>query len=102
MEDEPDSYLRISTEVLDRMDRITGVEKSARLIIPSFPELSVFSRIALYVAAGHGLEEAGTTTGELNRPNSWLPVVGKDQIEGQVIFIDGYGNAITKIPGNMR
>lgn len=97
IEEEPDSFLKISAEILDRMDRISGVDESAKMIVPSFPELSVFSRIAFYLAAGHSLDEAGATTGEMSSPNSLLPVIGKDQIDGQVIFIDGYGNAITNI-----
>lgn len=97
IEEEPDGFLKINAEILDRMDTISGVDESARMIVPSFPELSVFSRIAYYLTAGHSLDEAGTPSGEMNRPNSLLPVIGKDQIDGQIIFVDGYGNAISNI-----
>lgn len=97
IEEEPDSYLKITAEILDRMDQIAGVDEAAKRIVPSFPELSVFPRIAFYLASGHKLDEAGTESGEIGRPNSLLPAIGKDQIDGQVLFIDGYGNAITNI-----
>ena len=68
------------------------------MIEPSFPELSLFTRIAAFLCTGLPLNQAGPHSTDFNRSNSWLPVIQKNLIDGQVIFIDSYRNAITNIP----
>ena len=43
-------------------------------------------------------DSASPDSRDFGRSSSWLPVIHKDQIDGQVIFIDSYRNAITNIP----
>ncbi|HBB93617.1 MAG: hypothetical protein A2X22_05360 [Bacteroidetes bacterium GWF2_49_14] len=97
METEPDYFLRLDPGILDLMDEKTNPGERARVIQPTFPELSVFPRIAMFLASGGSLNEAGPDSRDFLRPNPWLPMVGKGQIDGQVVFIDGYGNAVTNI-----
>lgn len=98
MEGDPAYYLRIDREILEKMDQATGMEDQFRLIEPSFPELSLFSRISRYLCANLPLSQAGPNSIDFGRSSSWLPVIHKDQIDGQVVFIDSYRNAITNIP----
>ncbi|MCX6224304.1 MAG: SAM-dependent chlorinase/fluorinase [Bacteroidia bacterium] len=98
MDADPDYYLRLDHAILHNMDHATGIEEQFRLIEPSFPELSLFTRIAKYLSAGLTLTQAGPHSVDSGCSNSWLPVIKKDQIDGQVIFIDSYRNAITNIP----
>jgi S-adenosylmethionine hydrolase len=97
MESEPDYFLRLNPGILDLMDQKTEPGVRAMTIHPTFPELSVFPRIAKYLASGGRLEGAGQDSKDYLRPNPWLPMVSKGLIDGQVIFIDGYGNAVTNI-----
>jgi len=97
IEEEPEEYFRISPGVLTGIDRILGIREDWSTILPSFPELSVFARIASFLAGNGNLEDAGAENVRVGSPTSWLPVLSRDEIEGQVIFIDGYGNAITNI-----
>jgi S-adenosylmethionine hydrolase len=97
MDEDPEEYIRVDNKVLETMDRMTGAEEPARNVLPSFPELSVFSRIAMFISRGFSLKEAMGEPIPYNRVYSWQPVLGRDQIDGQVVFIDGYGNAITNI-----
>ena len=98
METDPEYYLRLDKAALDNMDKASGTEDRFRHIEPSFPELSLFTRVAKFLSSGLPLNLAGPHSVDFGRPNSWLPVIQKDQIDGQVVFIDSYRNAITNIP----
>jgi S-adenosylmethionine hydrolase len=97
MDEVPEEYIRVDGAVLETMDRLAETDESAREVLPSFPELSVFTRIALFLSKGFSLHQASGRDIPYGTVHSWLPVLGKDQIDGQVVFIDGYGNAITNI-----
>lgn len=95
---EPEYYLRLDREILEKMDVAAGIEDQFKPIEASFPELSLFTRIARYVSMGLPLNGAGPHASDYERSNSWQPVIQKNQIDGQVVFIDSYRNAITNIP----
>lgn len=98
IESEPGYYLRLDRKILDKIDQELMMEEQFRSIEPSFPELSLFTRIAAFLAAGFPLSLAGPHSQDFSRSNSWLPVIQNGQIEGQVVFVDSYRNAITNIP----
>jgi S-adenosylmethionine hydrolase len=98
LDTDPDYYLRLDHATLDRMDQAAGCDEQFRLIEPSFPELSLFTRIAKFLSTGLPLSEAGPHSGDYGQPGSWLPAIHKDQIDGQVVYIDSYRNAVTNIP----
>ncbi|MFA6126096.1 MAG: SAM-dependent chlorinase/fluorinase [Bacteroidales bacterium] len=98
MDSDPEFYLRLDDQIMQEMDSTTGIGDEFRLIEPSFPELSLFTRLARYLASGLPLNLSGTVSADVGRSNAWLPVIRKDQIDGQVVFIDSYRNAITNIP----
>ncbi|MDD4645864.1 MAG: SAM-dependent chlorinase/fluorinase [Bacteroidales bacterium] len=98
MDTDPGYYLRVDHAALDIMDRETGIAELFRSIEPTFPELSMFTRIAKFLSSNPELEIAGPNSPDSSRFNTWQPVIRKDQIDGQVVFIDSYRNAITNIP----
>lgn len=98
MDSDPDFYLSLNHTILHNMDQATGLAEPYRFIEPSFPELSLFSRIARYLASGIPVNQAGPLSGDYIGSNPWLPVISKDQIDGQVVYIDSYSNAVTNIP----
>ena len=78
--------------------RITGSRRSAS----TFHGRDIFAPVAAHLAHGVPLEEMGT----LERPErSALPygnrsVLPADLIEGEVAYVDHFGNLITNIPGD--
>ncbi|NNK83762.1 MAG: SAM-dependent chlorinase/fluorinase [Flavobacteriaceae bacterium] len=65
----------------------------------SFPVLDVFAKVACHIARGGKLEVIGKPITEIKQIKNLVPFVNdeKDQIIGNVIYIDNYGNVITNI-----
>jgi len=65
----------------------------------SFPVLDVFVRVACHIARGGTLEVIGKLIEHIKPIKNIIPFVNdeKNQIIGNVIYIDNYGNAITNI-----
>lgn len=68
-------------------------------IISNFPVLDVFVKVACHIARGGTLEVIGKTISEIKQLTGIRPVVNVDdnQIIGNVIYIDNYGNVISNI-----
>jgi S-adenosylmethionine hydrolase len=65
--------------------------------ISSFPELTVFADAACKIAASGTLRNAGKPYKELYKQVPMLPAIEESVINGGVIYIDSYKNAITNI-----
>ena len=65
----------------------------------SFPVLDVFSKVACHIARGGTLEVIGKPLTDIKPIRNLIPFVNeeKDQIIGNVIYIDNYGNVISNI-----
>lgn len=65
----------------------------------SFPVLDVFVKVACHIARGGTLEVIGKTIPEIKPIKNVMPFVNddKNQIIGNVIYVDNYGNVITNI-----
>ncbi len=63
----------------------------------SFPELTVFAPAAAHLILGKPLFELGSKTNQLQRQMSLLPAFDHKSINGNVIYIDTYGNLVTNI-----
>lgn len=65
----------------------------------SFPVLDVFAKVACHIARGGTLEVIGKPITTIKPIRNLLPFINdeKDQIIGNVIYIDNYGNVITNI-----
>ncbi|MDI6791712.1 MAG: SAM-dependent chlorinase/fluorinase [bacterium] len=57
----------------------------------------IFAPVAAHLSKGVALEEFGAEIDELTRLPSLKPVVEKDAILGEVIYIDRFGNLVTNI-----
>lgn len=68
-------------------------------IISNFPVLDVFVKVAGHIARGGTLEVIGKSISEIKEMTKIRPIVNKNenQIIGNVIYIDNYGNAISNI-----
>ena len=65
----------------------------------NFPVLDVFVKVACHIARGGTLEVIGKSMEELKEITGIRPVVNKEanQIIGNVIYIDNYGNVVSNI-----
>ncbi len=65
----------------------------------SFPVLDVFVKVACHIARGGTLEVIGKSIPEIKPIKNITPFVNddKNQILGNVIYVDNYGNVITNI-----
>ena len=65
----------------------------------SFPVLDVFVKVACHIARGGTLEVIGKVIEDINPIKNIVPFVNadKNQIIGNVIYIDNYGNVVTNI-----
>ena len=65
----------------------------------NFPVLDVFVKVAGHLARGGTLEVIGKLIPEVKQIKEMEPLINKDQnqIKGNVIFIDNYGNVVTNI-----
>lgn len=68
-------------------------------VISNFPVLDVFVKVACHIARGGTLEVIGKTVSEIKQLTGIKPVINPDanQIIGNVIYIDNYGNVICNI-----
>jgi S-adenosylmethionine hydrolase len=62
-----------------------------------FPEKNLFTFLALKLINGTSLTELATAGDIKNVKQSLMPVTEGSQIRGNIVFIDGYDNAITNI-----
>ena len=58
----------------------------------------VFSKVACDLVKGKKMEDLGTAVKELNKQVPMLPTIDESLINGSVVYIDSYRNAITNIP----
>jgi S-adenosylmethionine hydrolase len=63
----------------------------------SFIDLNIFSQIAAYIAKGGDITKLGESITEVKRKLSINCQIEPDFINGEVIYIDSYQNAITNI-----
>lgn len=63
----------------------------------SFTELSIFSNIALVIMKNGNIEELGIKSTDYKRFPELLPSIETNTINGEVIYIDSYGNAVSNI-----
>lgn len=62
-----------------------------------FTELNVFAQIATYIGKQQDITELGIVVDDVKRNAGLNPQIEPDMINGEVIYIDSYYNAITNI-----
>ncbi len=69
----------------------------------NFPVLDVFVKVACHIARGGTLEVIGKSVSELKELKGIRPVVNPEanQILGNIIYIDNYGNVVSNISKNL-
>ncbi len=65
----------------------------------NFPVLDIFVKVACHIARGGTLEVIGKTISQVKELTGLKPVINSEnnQIIGNIIYIDNYGNVITNI-----
>ncbi len=62
-----------------------------------FTELNLFTDLAVYIGKKGDISELGTVVEDVKRNPGLIAQIEPDMINGEVIYIDSYGNAITNI-----
>jgi len=75
-------------------EKIVHLEHSA---ITTFPEYDVFADAAVYLAKSGDIDQLGASRKELFTPSPLRATIDEAIINGSVIYIDSFGNAITNI-----
>jgi len=75
----------------DRIVRINSAESG------SFPELNIFSEAACHILNGGDVTDLGEEKEKLFRQVPLMPTIEESVINGSIIYIDSYNNAITNI-----
>ncbi|MEH0007629.1 MAG: SAM-dependent chlorinase/fluorinase [Flavobacteriales bacterium] len=78
----------------EKMIAITAFEELKNSV---FPVRDVFTKVAAHIAGGGTLDAMGHRIDRLRDLKIPTPIVGKDQIQGRVIYVDHFGNAVTNI-----
>ncbi len=63
----------------------------------SFPEHSIFSQLALFILKKKDISDLGTLSNGYLKTPQLLPQLESNTINGEIIYIDSFGNAITNI-----
>jgi hypothetical protein len=67
------------------------------LYLGSFPELALYPELCKRILAEDGVTKLGPTVGQLQTITPVAPLYDRNMIEGSVIYIDSYGNAVSNI-----
>lgn len=86
----------------ERPEYITSIETGEKrvdesIVESTFPELTVLTNAACFLANGGKIENLGIERERLFRQVQMLPTIEENTIVGSVIYIDSYRNAITNI-----
>jgi S-adenosylmethionine hydrolase len=81
-----------------RVEKIVEINIHDR-VESNFPVLDVFVKVACHIARGGNLEVIGKTITDIKQLIGLHPVINSEsnQLIGNVIYIDNYGNVITNI-----
>lgn len=67
----------------------------------SFTEYSIYTDIAIFILKGGDISQLGDTESKYKKVPELLPQLESHLINGEVIYIDSFGNAITNIHKNL-
>jgi hypothetical protein len=70
-------------------------------IAPTFHGRDIFAPIAGWLAKGVKPHKIGVQTDDYKKLNFGMPVEGEEKIEGNIIYVDKFGNAITNVPARL-
>ncbi len=73
-------------------------ERTGRAVSTTFHGRDIFAPVAAFVDMGEAPESFGSQLGSMQLLDVAEPTRGVHSTEGEIIFIDGFGNIITNIP----
>ncbi|MFC4261955.1 S-adenosyl-l-methionine hydroxide adenosyltransferase family protein [Ferruginibacter yonginensis] len=86
------------TMILEEIpQQIVGIPLEKNQSINALYCTNVLANAFSKIAAGASLQSLGDTNVSINVKNPLRPLLGNDWIEGQIIFIDNFGNVIVNI-----
>lgn len=83
--------------LVGQAERIVELGPPAESAVATFPELTAFVPAAIHLAKGGAIGHLGQSVDAVTEAKAKEPRFVDDSIIGEVIHVDGYGNAITNI-----
>ena len=100
----PDNGL-LSLALTNQQVRTVRLLQNKRLFLPeisqTFHGRDMFAPVAAHLSRGVGFRKVGTRAGSYVQLDWPKASATRDRVDGQVVHIDRFGNAITNIPGDM-
>tara|TARA_Y100001934_G_scaffold283529_1_gene404058 strand:- start:15677 stop:16456 length:780 start_codon:yes stop_codon:yes gene_type:complete len=90
----------LALESIESIHRLENLELFRGELSNTFHGRDVFAPIAAELAGGKRIEEVGPETSDYLRLHRPEPIDSGGSIQGEVVYIDRFGNAMTNIPGN--
>lgn len=87
--------------LIGQAERIVDLAATANDAAATFPELTGFVPAAIHLAKGGAITHLGKEVESIQEAKAKEPRLVDNSIIGEVIYIDGYGNAITNISASL-
>ncbi len=100
----PDNGLLTYPIIYEKEWRCYEIKNSSYLLHPisrTFQARDVFAPVAAHIAAGEPIENFGPPVHDPVQFKIAEPLSLEKEIKGQVVYVDGFGNVITNIPGEL-
>lgn len=91
-------YLSVKREGVERIVSIENEDYMLHRRPSTFEGLGVFSPAAAHLARGVDIQELGCTIEGLMELNFPEPRITGEDVEGEVLYVDGFGNIVSNIP----
>ncbi|MGQ9706657.1 MAG: SAM hydrolase/SAM-dependent halogenase family protein [bacterium] len=82
---------------LYRAYHITNIEPPLKVVSPTFHGRDIFAPACVHLARGGSIKDLGEKVDEIVILNISKPIVKDNSIEGEIIYIDSFGNLISNI-----
>ncbi|MFQ6085189.1 MAG: S-adenosyl-l-methionine hydroxide adenosyltransferase family protein [Candidatus Bathyarchaeia archaeon] len=99
----PDNGLLVPASQREGIDAVVDLQEKRFMlpsVSPTFHGRDVMAPVAANIAKGAELDELGPRIDDILTPGFSAPEVGRDEIVGEVLHVDDFGNIITNIEGS--
>ncbi len=91
----------LAREQIKAIHQITNDKFFLKPVSQTFHGRDVFAPVAAHLSRGVPLQQLGPAAKEFVRLNWPQPHITRTRIEGEVVYVDRFGNAITNIPNEL-
>ncbi|MCM8824201.1 MAG: SAM-dependent chlorinase/fluorinase [Candidatus Omnitrophica bacterium] len=90
-------YLAVKEDSLKKIVSLDNKNYFLKYVSSTFHGRDVFSSIVGYISKGVDIEILGKKNSDMESLEISKPLISKDRIKGEIIYIDNFGNIVTNI-----